>query len=318
MVEIFSLKNEWKSGKGKSKFEVRSFNFYYNKFKRMFCSVYKWTLPEELDADVIEKYLFEDGICIIWQHSVLGWITTRCNVVGRNINGKPNRFKPYFDANLENVKLPEGIFQSEFPDKPNYCIPIFDTSVYGVKRSDAMFLIEEIVDIGETIRTQTFNQKTPLLAISGNQQARQKNMISIMQIENNAKVLFCDEKLSDSLKTLDFNAPFNVEKLNALRNVRINEILESAGIDGNDPYFKADASHALVSQVESNDEILNYILADALKPRKKAAEAISKAIGPASVDIQEFIRPEMFETQMQQPEENNEENEVEENDDKSD
>lgn len=293
MEGIFNIKDDFRRRRKKSKFEKRSYAFYYNKFKRLYCAVYDWTLPNEIntDTDVIENYLFEDGLCLVWKHDTLGWICTRCSVTGRNVNGKPNRFRPFFDTNVEDYRLPDKDLTL---DK---CIPIFDTSIFGVKRSDAMFLIEEIVDIGETIRQQTFNQKTPLMAVSGTPQQRQKNLIDVKNIADGYQILEVDEDISGNLKVLDFKAPFNVQLLNALRNVRINEILESGGIDGADPFMKQDSARLLVSQVESNDEILNYILTDGLNARMRACDRISELIGPCSVGVAPFVRPLMAQQQ---------------------
>ena len=306
MGEIFSLKDEYRENKGRSKFEKRSFNFYYNHFKRLYCSVYEWTLPNGLNSDVIENYLFEDGFCLIWRHDVLGLVCTRGEARGFDINNRPLRFRPQFDVNIDGIEIPDSDLTLE------ECVPIYDTSIIDVKRSDAMFLIGEIVDIGETIRMQTFNQKTPLLAVSGTQQQKQKNLIDIKNIRDNAKVLFVDSSLSE-IKALNFNAPFNVETLNALRNVRINEILENAGIDSSGLTGSLKKERLISDEIENNDEKLNYILADGLKARRKACEGIEKLTGEkASVTIQDIVRPMMAgDGSYQQESDNGNDNEKE-------
>lgn len=293
MVELWNIKGNWKARKKKLSFmEAAEYNNLAEKFYRLFTSVFEWKgLPDEIDPANIERYLFEDGMALIWRSPDFGPIVTRTSTTGWDINGNPKEFLPRYDFRPPEIKEPERMKEKD-KEGNMLCVPIQDCSKYRLRRSDVLYKIFDIVDVNETIRQQVWNQKTPLMAVSGTDKQRQKAKFDVMEIQENQKVLFTDSDIGDTLKVLDFKAPFNIEGLNAWRNVLINEILEQGGIDSQDAFMKKERK--LVDEVEGNDEILNYYLADCLKARQRAAKKLSEFFGTEiTVEVQKVIRPMM-------------------------
>lgn len=277
----------------------RMAQFEYNnlaeRFYRLFTSVFEWKgLPMEIDPATIERYLFEDGQCLVWKSGDFGTVVTRADAKGWDINGNPKEFVPRFDFRAPKLADPpeSKVIRIRDQDGSLQCVPIYDTSKYKIKRSSVLYKIFDIVDVNETIRQQVWNQKTPLMAVSGSDKQKQKAKFDVMEIQENQKILFTDTDLGDTLKVLDFKAPFEVEKLNAWRNVLINEILEQGGIDSQDAFMKKERK--LVDEIEGNDEILNYYLADCLRARQRSAVLLSEFLGTEiNVNVQKIIRPMM-------------------------
>ena len=257
-----------------------------DRFCRLFTSVYEWKgLPKEIDPFLIERYCFIDGMALIWRSKEFGYVVTRGRATRWDINHKPKSFAPLFDFKPDGATLPEELTAEE-------CVPIYDCSDWNIKRSDVLYKIADIVDVTESIRCQIGNQRTPVMCISGNSAAKEKDRVSLIDIVEGSKALFVDSDLTESIKVFDLKAPFNVEKLNAWKNVLINDILEQGGIDSQDAFMKKERK--LVDEIEGNDEILNYFLADGLKARMRACDRMKELFGwDASVDVQGIVRPMM-------------------------
>lgn len=269
--------------------------YYLNKYSRLARNVYTWDLPEELDETILEKYLWEDGRAVIWESAQLGLVVTRCVPTAWDFNGRARRVRPVFD--MRDNSDPKGsrdFAAIELPELDyDECAIIYDTTDPNILRSFAMILVDDIADVRETIRQQVFNQKTPLLAVSGDTKMRNKLKNLIVDIGENAKAIFIDADLGAAIKALDFNAPFNITELHSYLKTIENEILEYIGIDNTDAPMKKE--RLLVDEVEGNDEIINYFLADGLKARYKGVDNLRKMGVWATVEIQGIVRPMMIE-----------------------
>ena len=282
----FSIKDWYKAGRGKRS-ENLAKKYYYDKFSRMATNIYKLKLPFNLDGNLVEKYLWTEGSAMCVKHPIVGWCVCKAQPTAWDFNGMSKKFRPVFDQNYTGVDLSNYEFSIDDPE----CVIFYDTCDPEIKRNIALFLIDDIVDVRETIRQQIFNQKTPLMAVTGNTKTRSKVKASIIDIAQNTNVLFLDEDIGNTIKPLNLNAPFNIEKLHAHRIYLENEIMMYLGIDSTDAPMKKE--RMLVDEVEGNDEILNYLLADGLKARQKAIDKFVAMGEIASVEIQDIIRPIM-------------------------
>lgn len=238
------------------------------------------TVIEQMPDARIEYILWHWGICSIWYSDIVGWIATPCEIMGYDVTGKPNRFKPVF---MENVNIPIPVLS--YDD----AVIIFDTLDPIIYRKDALIWAKDYADVTETIRTQVFNQKTPLIAIAGNKGLVNKLKRSIVAIRDNAKALFIDMDMKDKIQPLDFNAPYNVESLYSYRKSIENEMLEFMGIDNKDGFIKKE--RLVVDEQEGNDELLNYILANCLQARQKGIDQLSKFGMSGYTKISDIVRP---------------------------
>ena len=280
-MQELSVKDYWRYNRKLSPSEESWFKYYLRKFRRLAMSIYEWdNLPETVDPYLIEKYLYEDGRCIIWNDPKFGLVVARAEVTKWDSWKKPLKVRPVYDG-VPNVQEEQDITSVVY---------ISDLYDYGAKRSDAFVLISELVCIQNVIDTQNTNQATPLMAIGGNTKTKDKLKNCIQTIANGFKVMFVEDDITQSLKPLNLNSPYNVPTLMQYKKEIENEILSYLGVDSQEAYQKKE--RMIVDEQEGNDELLNYFLADGLKARQRAID--SNTIGfTATVQIQGFVRPEM-------------------------
>ena len=152
------------------------------------------------------------------------------------------------------------------------CIVIYDISNRMVRSNFATIWIDEIADIEETIKSQVFLQKTPMIAICDNPKDVNQIKKTIVDIANNVKVLFLGKDLRSEIKSLSMDAPFNITELQALLKTKESEMLEFLGIDSQSTFQKKE--RLITSEQESNSQILTYLLNDRYESRKNALEKL--------------------------------------------
>ena len=281
-MDDYTVKGLWKFSRKLTPTEYSWFVYYLKKFKRLAMNVYEWQgLPETVDPYLIEKYLFEDGRCIIWNDPNFGMVVARCAITKWDAWKKPLMLRPVYDG------IPNIMQEISIDD----CAFITDLFDYDAKRRDVCVLISELISIQDIIDTQHLNQATPLMAVSGNPKIKDKLMNCIKKIAGGYKVLYLEDDITNSIKPLKLDGPYNVPTLVQYKQNLENEILAYLGIDSKEAYMKKERS--LVDEQEANDELLNYMLTDGLRGRQRAID--NNKIGfTATVKVQEFVRPEMI------------------------
>lgn len=252
--------------------------YYISKMERLGTSVYEWN--EYAVGRLIERYLWRDGMALIWRSSEVGMVVTAGSETKWNINGDAIEWRPSFDADV-------GFERPTL--STDDCVAIYDLP-NGGRRSYALYLCAQIADVQDTIRTQVGNQKTPMVAYAANARMRSKIKNAVVEIASGVKALILDSDMRDQIQVLDFNAPYNVESLQQYLWALESEMLESLGIDSQDAFQKKE--RLVVDEQEGNDELLNYMLASGLKSRQYGAERANEMFGlNLSVDVQGLVRP---------------------------
>ena len=260
-----------------------------DKVTKMGINVYD-TKVDGIPDGLIEYLLWMDGRVMIWNNPLMGWIATRCSEVGQDYNGIPNRFKPVFTSAFSDMNTPE---LTEDDD----CVIIWDSLDYNQKRSDVLYKCRDYADTHMTIRQQVFNQKTPMMGIVANPKLKDRIKNMFVSLANNCSFLIVDKTITDEIKPLDFNAPYNVESLYQYKKSIEAEMLEQIGIDFKDAFQKKE--RLIVDEQEGNDEMLNYILADGLKARQIGIEKLKAKGLNGSTEIQKIVRPIDTETDLE-------------------
>lgn len=278
----FSVYEDFYRHNSLTKSEQISFRYYYTKFSRVATSRFKWDFKDNKLkhlSRVIESNLWYYGDCIVFNHPLAGWVCTPCIKQSWDVNNYPNKFKPRYEiaetigiTNYEPT-LNRYDMNGEFNDKTD-CIYITDTTNYLYRSRFCIPLIYDLMDIKETIRTQIFNQNTPLMAIAKNQKDKQKIKFFIEKIGKH-KIYVTDDDLTNNLKVLDLNAPFNIEPLTNYMHEIENEILEYLNVDCSQIFQKKE--RMITSEVESNNELLSSLYYDCYSPRDYAKECMKKA-----------------------------------------
>lgn len=255
------------------------------KVEKLARNMFKWTCHEgHVTSDMIERYLWLDGRALVFRHEMLGWIVTRCDETAWNVNGYATAWRPVMDFQVPGVTMPAEVTEADG------AVCIYEWAERYIHRRDCLFLCEQIADVNETIRQQVWNQKTPLMAISGTTQQKDKLKNSLIKMAGNVSVLFVDSDISASVKPLDLNAPFNIVELTQHKQQIMNEIKDWLGVDYKDAVAKKE--RMIVDEQEANDEDINYTLADQLNERLKACDKLTEFGLAITCEVQRSVRPE--------------------------
>lgn len=254
--------------------------YYLAKIERLATSQFKYSSKQVDNLFLIEKYLFLDGRVMIWKSDIFGWIITRCMETAYDINGLAIRWKPIIiqPKNGQNIPTPEMGLDDD-------CIVIYDVYNRVTRSNFATIWIDEIADIDETIKSQVFLQKTPMIAVCDNPKDVNQIKRSIIDIANNVKVLFVGKDIRSEIKSLSMNAPFNISDLQALLKTKESEMLEFLGIDSQSTYQKKE--RLITSEQESNGQILTYLMNDRYESRRNALERL-KSKG-CTIEIEKVV-----------------------------
>lgn len=243
--------------------------YYLSKISRLAMAQFKYDSEQVKNLFLIEKYLWIDGKVMIWYSDVLGWIVTRCQETGYNINGIAIKWRPILDVQNSEQIIPTP--EMGIDDK---CVVIYDIPSRICTSSICALWCQEIADINETIRSQIFLQKTPIIAVCDNPKDVNFLKKSIIDIKNNVKVLFVGKDIRNDLKTTKMDAPFNISDLQAHLKTKEAEMLEFLGIDSQSSFQKKE--RLITSEQESNGQILTYLLDDRYNSRKNGLAELDK------------------------------------------
>lgn len=274
--------------------------YYFSKISRLAINQFEYRVKNLLNPELIEYYLWTDGRVMIWKNDVLGWVVTRCVETAFDINGFAVRWKPVYDMNNENLPEPREMGVDE-------CVVIYDIPNRKFTSNICCKWINEIADINETIRTQVFNQKAPLIVMAKNPRDKKKLKEAIVEIANNVRALMVDTDIQTSdFKTLSIDSPFNIADLQAYLKSKESEMLEYLGIDSLSGFQKKE--RLITDEQESNNQILTYLIRDRYESRKAGCERLKYMGLDIEVSLTQTFDPnsedDTFDSETEQVESN--------------
>lgn len=294
-LSYWSVRDDFYKKSDMTESEKRTFYYYFEKFSRIATNRFKWKFYEQKYTHfnrVIESYLWKYGHCIAFVHPLVGWLITDCVVRSYDVNNFPNKFNPKYEIrdNYEIASykpiLNRYNLDNEFnPDTD--CIFITDTQDYKNRSAHCLNLIYEIVDTKEAIRTQIFNQNSPLFAIASSDKDKIAVKTVLIGMGKNQKIYVVDDDITQNLKTLNLDSPFNIEPLTNYVHELENEILEFLSMDNTQVFQKKE--RMITDEVESNNELLYSLYNDCLQPRKYAMDCFNKAGLKCTLEQSELI-----------------------------
>lgn len=280
MIE-WSLRDWIKNGKFVPENVTRA--YYFSKISRLAVNQFEYRVKRLLNPELIEYYLWIDGRVMIWKNPVLGWIVTRCVETAFDINGFAVRWRPVYDMNNDNLPEPREMGADE-------CVVIYDIPNRKFTSNICCKWIDEIADINETIRTQVFNQKAPLIVMAKNPRDKKKLKDAVIEIANNVKALMVDTDFQTSdLRTLSIDSPFNISDLQAYLKSKESEMLEYLGIDSLSGFQKKE--RLITDEQESNNQILSYLIQDRYESRVKGCERLRELGLDIDVSLTRTFKP---------------------------
>lgn len=240
--------------------------------ERMAMGVMEW---EGVDGNGIalsrkvEEYLFYMKKCAIVDTNEVGLAVVKLTPLGVNINGEPAGY----DILTQNgVKLtpkypriaPNAVGQIGYDN----AIILTDSQLWGRGRIDGVWnWVEKYADAQITADQQMINQRAPLIGLTKKPGQEQFARVAMIDIATGLNGLIIDEEMGESIKALNLESQFNIEKINSMQHEYLARALNSLGIDSLQAFGKKE--RMIVDEVESNDEALAMILSDCLMARTK-------------------------------------------------
>ena len=242
---------------------------YLNRLKLIATSLFSW---KNLDENAgygasrfLEQVLYENGRACFVKDKEKGYLALKVN--------------PSDKLNVYN--LPEKVLAWSLGYNKEY---LFDDIIYimnnelEIPTSNTINLFAyRLYETERTIDTNLIAQKTPVL-IEGDTKTILTLKNVYMQYSGNTPFIFGNKQfdISNKLNVLKTDAPYLIDKLEDHKHEIWNEALTFLGINNANTDKK---ERLITSEVESNDDLINYYLNCFYKTRKDACDRINKKYG---------------------------------------
>lgn len=239
---------------------------YLNRLKLIATSLFTWKGLDEVAgfgaSRFLELVLYENGRACFVKDSEKGYLALRVNPSDK----------------LNVYMLPEKVLAWSLGYNKNY---LFDDVIYimnnnlEIPTSQSLQLFAyRLYETERTIDTNLIAQKTPVL-IEGDTKTILTLKNVYMQYSGNTPFIFGNKQfdISNKLNVLKTDAPYLIDKLEDHKHEIWNEALTYLGIDNANTDKK---ERLITSEVESNDELINYYLNCFYKTRKDACDRINE------------------------------------------
>ena len=239
---------------------------YLNRLKLIATSLFTWKGLDEVAgfgaSRFLELVLYENGRACFVKDKEKGYLALRVNPSDK----------------LNVYMLPEKVLAWSLGYNKDY---LFDDVIYimnnnlEIPTSQSLQLFAyRLYETERTIDTNLIAQKTPVL-IEGDTKTILTLKNVYMQYSGNTPFIFGNKQfdISNKLNVLKTDAPYLIDKLEDHKHEIWNEALTYLGIDNANTDKK---ERLITSEVESNDDLINYYLNCFYKTRKDACDRINK------------------------------------------
>lgn len=249
---------------------------YIERYERVGANVFEWDgLPEGITSNDIEQKLIR-GNTVLFNSEEQGFILARASVTGWDVMDRPKIIKTHFYNNMGPFKIygePELKHGTD-------CVLIQDLKNYRKKRMDYItqgMICDRMADIDIAIQQQIVNQRAPLIFTSEGSTGTASGKVFAQAYMDGMAVYYGSGGIGSKLVALSVESPWNALDLEIMRGTYWNEGLEMLGVDNTPAMQKRERMNNI--EVESNEELLNVYLEDALGSRLQACEDIKKVFG---------------------------------------
>lgn len=239
---------------------------YLNRLKLIATSLFTWKGLDEVAgfgaSRFLELVLYENGRACFVKDKEKGYLALRVNPSDK----------------LNVYMLPEKVLAWSLGYNKDY---LFDDVIYimnnnlEIPTSQSLQLFAyRLYETERTIDTNLIAQKTPVL-IEGDTKTILTLKNVYMQYSGNTPFIFGNKQfdISNKLNVLKTDAPYLIDKLEDHKHEIWNEALTYLGIDNANTDKK---ERLITSEVESNDDLINYYLNCFYKTRKDACDRINE------------------------------------------
>lgn len=248
---------------------------YYDRLMMLATSIFTWKGLDDIAgfgaSRFLEQSLFRFGKAAFFKDDELGYLITNVNPAGKlNNYYLPVRVECFAPGYTKQYSFDDVVYimNNELMKPTSSTIALFSNRLYNVER---------------TMDVNLNAQKTPIL-IEGdtNVQLTLKNLY--MEYNGNVPVIYGKKNydLANALNVLKTDSPYVVDKLEIHKHELWNDCLTFLGINNMNTDKK---ERLIVSEAESNDDLINYYLNCFYKTRKQACDLINEKYG-LSIEIE--------------------------------
>ena len=238
---------------------------YYNRLLNIALSMFTWDgLPAEIDPRYLEICLIEEGAVAIGYDPMLaddlhsGFFCGRIAQSGPlNIYQTPTKYELVTVTEFHPTLTADDsvLGYNNFTRTPD----IYDIFMYA----------QRLVNIMETIDTNVFAQKTPVI-LSASDKFRLSFVNFMDKFSRNLPFIQIDKKFKlDDIKTLNVSAPYVADKLTTLKKELISEYFNFLGIDN---FFSTKTERTVTGEVDSNSVSVRAEGQSRLKARQQICD----------------------------------------------
>lgn len=244
-----------------------TFTDYYNRLKMLAMSVFKWeNLPNNINERWIEKFLFNEGKCVIYEDDKRGLMVAECNPDGElNNYEEPTTVSPC-GIDIEHSVLTPGV----------NCVLIQNNDSLIPTKHPVKLFAYRLAEITRTIDINIHAQKTPVMILTND-----KGKLTVKNIYRqwggNEPVIVGDKNIDpEFFKVLKTDAPIVFPQLQVYKHDMWNECLTYLGIKNANTEKR---ERLITDEVTANNEHVDLSAECFLKSRERAAEEINRIFG---------------------------------------
>lgn len=243
---------------------------YLKRLSLIALACYTWeNLPNNISERWIERYLFTEGKCVIFEDPTKGLMVTGCADFGSlNSYDEPTTVIPY---------APNYTYTGKDLINGENCVVIWNNDLMTPTRNTTKLFAYRLASITRTADINIDAQRTPVL-LSGND----KNILSLKTVYrqwsgNEPVIYFNKDAINGSLvQAIKTDAPIVFDKLRDEKHQILNEYYSFLGINN----ANMDKRERLVTdEVRANNEQIDVSAMTMLKTRLEGAILCNKIFG---------------------------------------
>lgn len=238
---------------------THTYEYYVSRLTELALSVFEWkNMPISIDAEYIERSLFDNGMAVFFYDEVLGYLGLKVAANGPFNPYEIPIYRRAYSSNGFNIDL-----------DINNSVIIYNNIIRTPSVMDICSFARILYDIDCTIIVNMRSQKTPIM-ITGSEEQKLTLLNLYKEYDGNSPFIFGDKNIDlNALKVLKTDAPFVAPKLYELKVAYWNEALTYIGI----PNVNVQKRERLIT-----DEV-ERTLAGAIASRNSRLKARRRACG---------------------------------------
>lgn len=269
---------------------------YYKRLSLIALACNQWdNLPNNISERWIERFLYSEGKCVVFEDKKMGLMVTKCEEFGTLNN--------YDEPTLVQPVANNYQYEGEPLINGKNCVVIWNNDLMVPTRNTIQLFAYRLADITRTADINIGAQKTPTMLVGND-----KNILSLKTVYkqwsgNEPVIYFNKDGINGNIiQAIKTDAPPVFDKLRDEKHQIWNECMTFLGINN----ANMDKRERLVTdEVRANNEQVDISGDTMLKSRQEACERINKMF-KTNISVRKRNAPEIENTGVSEGVNNNE------------